>query len=181
MATTTNYSFELPTVSGDDDAWGTKLNSNWSDLDDLLSGTGSVDGVVIINGNITATSFALSGSGTITDATITADQLTVDGTALFNEEIAEKKHTVTGTSPTLDPGNGPRQKWTLTANSSFSTSLADGESMTLIVSTAGFDLTFPTMEWLGGVEPTLDASNPNWIVLTNESGTIVGSYAGAQS
>lgn len=49
MATTTNYSFTKPTVGGDTDAWGGFLNVNWDALDALLSGTGSVDGVDIIN------------------------------------------------------------------------------------------------------------------------------------
>ena len=33
MATTPNYGFVLPTVGGDDAAWGGFLNTNWSDLD----------------------------------------------------------------------------------------------------------------------------------------------------
>lgn len=35
---TTNYSWNLPTVGGSEDTWGTSLNSNWSDLDTLLGG-----------------------------------------------------------------------------------------------------------------------------------------------
>jgi microcystin-dependent protein len=35
---TTNYSWNLPTVGGSEDTWGTQLNSNWSDLDTLLGG-----------------------------------------------------------------------------------------------------------------------------------------------
>jgi len=33
---TTNYSFNLPTVGGDDDVWGDLLNANWSALDTQL-------------------------------------------------------------------------------------------------------------------------------------------------
>lgn len=50
MATTTNYSFEKPTVGGNEDTWGTLLNSNWDALDTLLGGVsatefGYLDGV----------------------------------------------------------------------------------------------------------------------------------------
>ena len=33
---TVNYSFNLPTVGGDDDVWGDLLNANWSQLDSIL-------------------------------------------------------------------------------------------------------------------------------------------------
>lgn len=47
---TTNYSWNKPTVGGDEDAWGGYLNSNWDDLDTLLGGVtatefGHLDGV----------------------------------------------------------------------------------------------------------------------------------------
>jgi hypothetical protein len=38
MATTTNYSFTLPTVGGSEDQWGTNLNANWTSLDTTLLG-----------------------------------------------------------------------------------------------------------------------------------------------
>ena len=38
MATTTNYSFTLPTVGGSQDQWGTDLNNNWTSLDATLFG-----------------------------------------------------------------------------------------------------------------------------------------------
>jgi len=38
MANTTNYSWNLPTVGGNQDAWGDLLNANWTALDTLLGG-----------------------------------------------------------------------------------------------------------------------------------------------
>ena len=43
MATTTNYSFTLPTVGGSQDQWGTNLNANWTSLDTLLGGTSAAE------------------------------------------------------------------------------------------------------------------------------------------
>ena len=36
--TTTNYGWNLPTVGGSEDTWGTQLNANWTALDTLLNG-----------------------------------------------------------------------------------------------------------------------------------------------
>lgn len=41
---TVNYSFNLPQVGADQDAWGALLNENWEDLDTLLESTvGSIN------------------------------------------------------------------------------------------------------------------------------------------
>jgi len=42
--TTTTYSFNKPTVGGDEDAWGDDLNDNWDSVDDLLDGTTVITG-----------------------------------------------------------------------------------------------------------------------------------------
>jgi len=36
--TTTNYSWNKPTVGGDEYAWGGYLNGNWDSVDTLLGG-----------------------------------------------------------------------------------------------------------------------------------------------
>lgn len=50
--TTTNYSFTQPEVGASEDTWGTKLNANWASLDALLSGTGTVSGLIQTGGTI---------------------------------------------------------------------------------------------------------------------------------
>jgi len=53
MATsTTNYSFQKPTVSGDSGVWGGYLNDNWDDVDGLLGGDTSITGIDINSGAI---------------------------------------------------------------------------------------------------------------------------------
>ncbi len=82
MATTTNYSFTLPTVGGSQDQWGTDLNNNWTSLDTTLfglapkasptfTGTATIPTAAITTAAIT--------TATITTATITtANATTVD-------------------------------------------------------------------------------------------------------
>lgn len=40
---TSNYSFNLPTVGGSEDTWGTQLNANWTALDTLLGGVSQTE------------------------------------------------------------------------------------------------------------------------------------------
>jgi len=182
MATpTTNYGFSKPTVGGETDAWGTILNQNWDDLDELLSGGATVDGIVITNGDITATTADLSGDVTIADANITAltlstAQLTMTG------EIIEKTGAITGTTPTIDPADGTIQMWTLTGNSTPTIDLASGETVTLGINDGtGFTITWPAIDWIGTNEPVLETSGINWITLWKVGTTIYGSFAGASA
>ena len=55
--TTTNYSWNKPTVGGDEDAWGGYLNGNWDSLDTLLGGVTNaelsiLDGATITTGEL---------------------------------------------------------------------------------------------------------------------------------
>lgn len=52
-STTTTYSFQKPTVTGDEDDWGGYLNANWDALDDLLDGTTVIDGGPVIEDTMT--------------------------------------------------------------------------------------------------------------------------------
>lgn len=175
MATTTTYSFNKPTVGGDSDAWGTQLNANWDAVDALFDGTTTADGMVLTGADITATTVNLSGTVTIADADLTATKLTLTG------EVVEAVHALTGTTPSIDPANGTIQTWTLTADSTPTSDLASGESVTLAITASTYTITWPTMEWVGGSEPVLDDTNTNWITLWYVGSTLYGSYAGASS
>jgi len=52
-SSTTNYSWNLPTLGGDEDAWGGYLNSNWSDLDTLLGGTNATEFAILDGATVT--------------------------------------------------------------------------------------------------------------------------------
>jgi hypothetical protein len=91
MATTTNYSFNKPTVGGDQDTWGTQLNANWDDLDALLGGTDATE-FAILNGAAVTTDELNRVSG-VTDPI----QTQLDAKA----PIADPTFTGTVTAPTL--------------------------------------------------------------------------------
>jgi microcystin-dependent protein len=61
---TTNYSWNLPTVGGSEDAWGASLNANWTALDTLLGGTSKAQFDVLRGANAPG-GFALVPSGGI--------------------------------------------------------------------------------------------------------------------
>lgn len=76
---TVNYSWNLPTVGGSEDTWGTQLNANWTALDTLLNGVTQAE-ISLLKG---ATSLVPSGvilmwSGSI--STIPAGFFLCDGT-----------------------------------------------------------------------------------------------------
>ena len=60
--TTTTFSFNKPTVGGDEDAWGGYLNTNWDTVDDLL------DGTTPIQPNLTEGSWQIGGTAITTTA-----------------------------------------------------------------------------------------------------------------
>jgi hypothetical protein len=50
---TTNYSWNLPTVGGSEDTWGTQLNQNWTALDTLLGGTNATEFAILDGATVT--------------------------------------------------------------------------------------------------------------------------------
>lgn len=77
----------------------------------------------------------------------------------------------------LDPANGLAQTKTLTGNSTFTDSLADGEFMTLFVDDGtAFTITWPTMTWISddGSAPTLQTSGNTVIQLFKLGSTLYG-------
>ena len=86
MATTTNYSFTLPTVGGSQDQWGTDLNNNWTSLDTTLGGVSAAEfsylsGVTSaiqtqIDAKAPTASPTFTGTATIPTATITTATIT---------------------------------------------------------------------------------------------------------
>lgn len=100
----------------------------------------------------------------------------------FSGAITETVYAVTGTTPALSAANGTIQTWTLTANSSPTSSLTNGQSITLMINdgTSYQIITWPSVVWVNnaGLAPTLSLTGYTVVVLWNASGTLYGAVVG---
>lgn len=101
------------------------------------------------------------------------------GTLSLNHNIREAIYSLTGTD--ISPVNGGIQYKTLTANTTFTESLSNGDSVILRLSGgATYTVTWPTMRWVtsgGDVAPTLGGSDV--VVLWQEGSIVYGAYVGS--
>ena len=112
-----------------------------------------------------STTVTLAGTQTLTNKTFTG--------------YTETVYNLTGTD--ISPANGTIQYVTLAANRTFTESLADGQSVTLMINPATFAPTWPTTTWVGSVTstaPTLVASVYNCITFFKFGGVFYGKYEG---
>lgn len=172
----TNYNFTLPTVGGSANTWGTSLNANWTLLTEVLDGTHAT--LVVNIDNYTADGLTITNNNASTDpTTITCETITIQG------KVTEEIYAL-GTSGTqnVDPDNGTIQTIAMTGNVTIGDGLSNGEFATLRFTSVGTDsVSWPTMQWIGGAEPTLSANNHNWVHLWKVGGTLYGSYIGSSS
>jgi len=113
-------------------------------------------------------------------STNTTERLRIDssGTVQFQNAVEEKQYSLTGT--VIDPSNGTIQYKTLSANTTLTESLSDGEYVTLMIDDgAGYTITWPTTTWVGGSAPTLETTGYNVIELWHANGTLYGAFVGA--
>ena len=105
--------------------------------------------------------------------------------ALSNPTVTAYTETVYALSGTaIDPANGTIQTKTLSATTTFTESLADGQSVVLMLNPSTYTtVTWPTMTWINtsgsGSAPTLEASSTNVIVIWQVAGTVYGNWVGS--
>jgi len=102
-----------------------------------------------------------------------------DGTVTFTNAVKETVYTLSGT--VLDPSNGTVQTKTLSANTTFTETLAAGESLTLMIDDgSAYTVTWPTMTWVnnGGAAPTLATTGYTVVALWKVSTTLYGALVG---
>lgn len=121
--------------------------------------------------------------GTTDTQTLTNKTLTAPDVSALNltAEVVETVHTLTGTTPALDPANGTIQVQTLSGNTTYSDSFAEGESITLMIDDGtSYTVTWPTMTWInnGGSAPTLATTGYTVVVLWKVSTTLYGALVG---
>ena len=99
------------------------------------------------------------------------------GSGLPEESIQETVVALSGTTPVLSSFNGTIQTWVLSANSTPTDGLADGQSMTLLVDDGtAFAITWPTITWVGGAAPVLKTTGFTIIQLFKVGATLYGTF-----
>jgi len=127
---------------------------------------------------VTGTFTNFASTGIDDNATSTAITIDSSGTVQFQNAIEEQQYSLTGT--VIDPSNGTIQYKTLSANTTFTESLADGEYVTLMIDDgSAYTVTWPTTTWVGGSAPTLETTGYNIIELWHVNGTLYGAFVGA--
>jgi len=126
----------------------------------------------------------LKGGTGVTTSTGTGAVVLNSAPALTNPTVTSYTETVYALSGTaIDPANGTIQTKTLGANTTFTESLADGQSVVLMVNPVTYTVTWPTITWINvagsGAAPTLEASSTNVVILWQVGGTVYGNWAGS--
>jgi hypothetical protein len=131
------------------------------------------------------TAIAVTSGGTgVTTSTGTGSVVLNSAPALTNPTVTSYTETIYALSGTdIDPANGTIQTKTLGANTTFTESLANGQSVVLMLNPATYTVTWPTMTWINtagsGSAPTLEASSTNVVILWQVGGTVYGNWAGS--
>jgi hypothetical protein len=114
---TTNYSWNLPTVGGNQDAWGDLLNANWTALDTLLGGTNATEFAILDGATVTTAELnVLDGiTATVTELNYTDGVTSNIQTQLdAKAPIASPTFTGTATIPTAAITTVDLGDWTIT-------------------------------------------------------------------
>ena len=163
-------------------------------LTGLATGTSSGDSVSYeqITSFITASSTDTLTNKDLSSGTNTfpTSLVTLTGTqALTNKTLSvpiitgytETVYTLSGTD--INPANGTIQTKTLAANTTFTESIADGQSVVLMLNPATYTTTWPTITWINttgsGSAPTLKVSATNVVVLWQVATTVYGNWLGS--
>jgi hypothetical protein len=170
-----------PVVNGG--ALGTPTSGTLTNATDLPISTG-VSGLGTGVATFLATPSSANLASAVTGETGTGALVFGTAPALSNPTVTGYTETVYALSGTaIDPANGTIQTKTLGSNTTFTESLADGQSVVLMLNPVTYTVTWPTMTWINtsgsGSAPTLEASSTNVVIVWQVGSTVYGNWAGS--
>ena len=119
--TTTNYSWNKPTVGSDEDAWGGYLNGNWDSVDTLLGGVTTAQ-FAVLNGLTASTADLNILDGVVADTALTMPAGTtaqrpspINGMFRYNSDDAAFEGYADGAWGAIAGGGGDTQIATTTS------------------------------------------------------------------
>lgn len=175
--TLTNKTLTAPTI--DDGVLGsntTATTQNTGDNSTKVATTAYVDAAAV---TATFTGGNVANATTFEAAVTFSNTATVAGTLETGGAIDETVYNLTGTE--LDPSNGTVQYKTLSANTTLTSVIAEGESMTLMINDGSArTITWPSMVWVnnGGEAPELNTSGYTVVTLWNVDSVLYGALVG---
>lgn len=176
--TLTNKTLTSPTLTTPvlgTPASGTLTNCTGLPIAGLVSSTSTALGVGSLEvGHASDTTLSRVSAGVLAVEGVTI--ATVSGTqTLTNKLVRETNYNLSGTS--IDAANGAVQYKTLSANTTFTEALSDGDSVLLMIDDGtAYTITWPTMTWLSdaGAAPTLKTTGYTAIMVMQVNGTVYG-------
>jgi len=177
--TVTNFSYSV--LSEDYGSIGETVTTtkDYGDITDEASGDFLNDVVEDttpqLGGNLDLNSNSITGTG---DINHTGDVNTQIVTA---KSYKDTVYTITdGASVDIDPDNGGIQVWTLGASRSPTATNFDAGAkvMLMIDDGSSYSITWPSVNWVGGVAPTLPTSGYGIVELWKVGSQLYGAFAG---
>jgi hypothetical protein len=179
--TSSNYSFQIPVVNGDEDAWGGYVNNTITAIDTLLGGVDNTE-FQILNGatcstvelnklaGLTASTAQLNYNVVTTLGTSQASKVVTsdaNNVVTFSGGITEDSVTVTSSSnaATLNMRDGTNFVHDLTENVTYTfanpagTGNVSAFTLKVIQGSTARTITWPSVKWPAATAPTLSATN----------------------